>query len=201
MMYAYAVGDYEQVLRWSKQLITECEMHHIHDEIELVVYAYQGKAQVYWGEQAHKSLAVAVERSEQLGHRAYQAWTKIALGELRLAQGAWQEALALGEAALAMTDWPDGAAYRMAAQTLLALICRRRQDGRGAAVYGEEVYAGLAMKRSGKPSCTMSRNIACCLRRLDQQRFIVETRILPGRLANGHITTEAYCRTNLLHLL
>ncbi len=149
MMYAYAVGDYEQVLRWSKQLITVCEMHHIHDEIELVVYAYQGKAQVHRGErtQAHKSLTVAVERSEQLGHRAYQAWTKIALGELRLAQGAWQEALALGEVALAMTDWPDAADYRMAAQTLLALICRRRQDWRGAAAYGEAVYAGLTAGR------------------------------------------------------
>jgi tetratricopeptide (TPR) repeat protein len=149
MMYAYAVGDYEQVLRWSQQLMTQCEMHHIHEEIELAAYAYHGKAQIHRAEreQAYQSLVVAVERSEELGHRAYEAWTKIALGELLLAQGAWQEVQALGEAALALTTSPDAAAYRMAAQTLMALLYWRRQDWRGAAVYQKEIDDALTAGR------------------------------------------------------
>ncbi|MCE7985521.1 MAG: hypothetical protein DYG89_30470 [Caldilinea sp. CFX5] len=149
VMYAYAVGDYEQVLRWSKQMIIQCEMYHIHDEIELAAYVYQGKAQVHRGERtlAHQSLVAAGQRGEQLGNRVYQAWTKIALGELLLTQGAWQEALALAEAALAMTASPEAAAYRMAAQTLVALLCRRRQDWRGAAAEGDAVYTALTAGR------------------------------------------------------
>lgn len=80
--------------------------------------------------------------SVKLG-RVYEAWTKISVGGLLLGQGAWQNAQALGEAALAVTALPEAAAYRVAAQTLLALLAGRRQDWPGATAYLEEIYTTL----------------------------------------------------------
>jgi len=146
-IYAHAVGDYEQVIHWSAQIIAQCALFQIHNKIELAAFIYQGKAQMYLGEiqPAHENLLFAVGQSEQNGNLAYQAWTKLALGELLLGQGAWQKAQVLGEAALAVTALPQAATYRMAAQTLLALIAWRRQEWQSATAYLEEIYTTLAM--------------------------------------------------------
>lgn len=145
--YAHAVGDYEQVIHWSAQIIAQCALFQIHNKIELAAFIYQGKAQMYLGgiQPAHENLLFAVEQSEQIGNLAYQAWTKLALGELLLGQGAWHKAQVLGEAALAVTALPQAATYRMAAQTLLALIARRRQEWQSATAYLEEIYTTLTM--------------------------------------------------------
>ena len=145
VVYTYALGDYAQALHRSTQILRLCETYHVHDEIELAAFLYQGKVQRYLGQsaQAHKSLVMAVERSEQLGNLAYQAWAKTTLAHLRLEQGAWQEAQALGEAALAVTALPEAATYRVAAQTLLALVAWRCQDWSVVAAYLAEVYTVL----------------------------------------------------------
>jgi predicted ATPase/DNA-binding SARP family transcriptional activator len=145
VVYSYALGDYAQADHWSSQILHLCETYHVHDEIELAAFLYQGKVQRYLGQraQAHKSLVMAVERSEQLGNLAYQAWAKTTLAHLRLEQDAWQEAQALGEAALAVTALPEAATYRVAAQTLLALVAWRCQDWSVAAAYLAEVYTVL----------------------------------------------------------
>lgn len=145
VVYAYAVGDYEQAIRWSTQITAQCELYQVHDEIELAAYLYQGKAQASLGqsEQARQNLMKAIEQSEQLNNLAYQTWAKLALGTLLLAQGAWQNAQTLGEAAFAVTALPEAAAYRMAAQTLLALLAWRRQDWQGAVIYLEEINTAL----------------------------------------------------------
>ena len=145
VVYSYALGDYAQALHRSTQILRLCETYHVHDEIELAAFLYQGKVQRYLGQsaQAHKSLVMAVERSEQLGNLAYQAWAKTILAHLRLEQGAWQEAQALGEAALAVTALPEAATYRVATQTLLALVAWRCQDWSVVAAYLAEVYTVL----------------------------------------------------------
>lgn len=131
--YAYAIGDYDQALQLSQQVLTQSRARQSY-ESEFLALVWQSKALARLGQMpaAQRNLTAAAVLSEKLGNHAYQAWVQVELGRVALHQDDWSTVETASTAFGVLEANPKVAEYRPAAQILQALLWVHKGDHAGA---------------------------------------------------------------------